>query len=58
MLDFNDAPTSNTRKASGDGTDANREKSEIRTALNDQLSFLFVDQHFEVGQNGVFVFFG
>ena len=43
MLDFNDAPTSNTRKAAGDGTDVNREKSDIRTALNDQLALLAVD---------------
>jgi len=43
MLDFNDAPTSTSRKAAGDGSDANREKSEIRTALKDQLSLLVVD---------------
>ena len=43
MLDFNDAPTLTTRKAAGDGTDTHREKSEIRTALNDQLTLLVVD---------------
>ena len=43
MLDFNDAPTSNTRKAAGDAVDATREKAEIRTALSDQLALLVLD---------------
>ncbi len=43
MLDFNDEPTSKTRKAKGGATDAVREKADIRSALNDQLALLVLD---------------
>jgi putative DNA primase/helicase len=43
MLDFNDEPTSKTRKATGGANDAAREKAEIRSALNDQLALLVLD---------------
>ena len=43
MLDFNDEPTSKTRKATGGANDAAREKAEIRSALNDQLALLALD---------------
>jgi putative DNA primase/helicase len=43
MLDFNDEPTSKTRKEKVGATDAVREKADIRSALNDQLALLVLD---------------